>query len=556
MLDISKSAVKFSDSRLIAGLQPRGFRILILAALAVIACGIGLSLANLNISRPSVFVAGIVVVGIPAALYLMRGVSYEKAFVLMVLTLPLLYGLVLNLGGNFRITYVFAVLAFGLGLLQGKLRTFPKDPAILFLSAFVIYAVFSTALTFGIDTAGPKEAAGFRLSSLRSVIQAGQLFLMVMAFYVTINYVTSLERLRRFSNLIFWSTAAVTLYGGYDFFTALFDLPFFSVIYDLSYYAGGGDSPSFSVGDVTLPRPRSTLGEPLDLSIFLLFGIPYSIASLASEKSPALKVVKIGFILLGCLLFMVANSRASLLAIPVIVALILWLAPSHVARFKMLLSGVLVYLLVALVIFPLAGGNGDVRSPVGFFTERMVSLKNIGANLREEPGGQSIGRGYSKPFTVFREHPIFGVGLGNYPFYYSELVDSPVVVLATTFSLYFRLLTELGIVGTSIFLMFVSTILWRLLRVIKRSSDRMLRSIAIATLIAIVGVMIARVGLDGLYTDSYIWVMLGAGAAIPLLANRNQQWGAPRPGAATDEGNTLSLIGRPDDISSSTAGAE
>jgi hypothetical protein len=556
LLDITKGTRKYLDSRLIVGFRTWGFRPLIWAVLAVVACGIGLTLANLNISRLSVFLVGIVVVGIPATLYLMRGVSYEKAFVLMVLTLPLLYGLVLNIGGNFRITYVFTVLAFVLGLTQGKLRTFPKEPAVLFLSAFVIYAVFSTALTFGIDTSGPKEAAGFRLSSLRSVIQAGQLLLMVMAFYVTINYVTSFERLRRFSNLVFWSTAAVTLYGGYDFFAALFDLPFFSVIYDLSYYAGGRDSPYFSVGGVSIPRPRSTLGEPLDLSIFLLFGIPYSIALLASERSASLRAVKICFILLGCILFIVSNSRASLLAIPVIFALMFWLAPSYVARLKMLLAGAVVYLVVALAIFPLAGGNGDVLSPIRFFAERMASLQNIGANLRGDLAGTSIGRGYNLPFSVFREHPVFGVGLGNYPFYYSELVGSPIIILATTFSLYFRLLTELGIIGTAIFLLFVSTALWRLLRVIKLSSDRMLRPFAVAALISIVGVMIARVGLDGLYTDSYIWVMLGVGVAIPWLANRGQESAVPKQRLATDPDIPAALIGRQVGIPSEPEGAK
>ena len=556
MLDITKGTRKCLDSRLIVGFRSWGYRPLIWAVGAVVACGIGLMLANLNITRLSVYLVGIVVVGIPAALYLMRGVSYEKAFVLMVLTLPLLYGLVLNIGGNFRITYVFAVLAFGLGLMQGKLRTFPKEPAVLFLSAFVIYAVFSTALTFGIDTSGPKEAAGFRLSSLRSVIQAGQLLLMVMAFYVTINYVTSLERLRRFSNLVFWSTAAVTLYGTYDFFTALYSLPFFSVIYDLSYYAGGSDGPIFTAGGMNIPRPRSTLGEPADLSTFLLFGIPYSIASLASERTASLRVVKICFIVLGCMLFAVANSRASLLAIPVIFALVLWLAPGYVARLKMLLAGAAVYLLVALALFPLAGGKGDVLLPIHFFAERMSSLQNIGANLRGEPGGASIGRGYALPLKVFREHPVFGVGLGNYPFYYSELSGSPVIVVASTFSLYFRLLTELGIIGTSLFLLFVVTTLWRLLRVIKRSSDRMLRPTAIAALISIVGVMIARVGLDGLYTDSYIWVMLGIGVAIPWLAYRGQESDVPEQWLATVPAIPAVLIGRQVVIPSDLEGAE
>lgn len=521
--------MKYLDSRPIAGFRRWGFRPMLWAALAVVIFGLGLvSLANISLPpRFSVVVVGVMVVGIPSALYFMRGVSYEKSVVVMVLTLPLLYGLVIEFGGNFRITYLFTVLAFGLGLWQGKLRTFPKSPALLFLSAFVIYAIFSTALTFGIDTSGPREAVGFRLSTLRSVIQAGQLILMVMALYVTINYITSFERLRRFSNLVFWSTAAVILYGTYDFLTALFGLPFFSVIYDLSYYAGGIDSPFFSAGGLTIPRPRSTLAEPLDFSIFLLFGIPFAIASLSFERSAALRVVKICFIFLGCLLFMVANSRSSLLALPVIAIAILWLAPGYAARLKLVLAAAVVYLLVAMVLFPLAGGKADVLFPVQYYQERMSSLKNIGANFRGEPEGRSIGRGYSIPLAIFREHPIMGMGLGNYPYYYSEYIDSPRIVLATPFSLYLRLLTELGIVGTSLFLLFVSATLWRLLRIIRRSyrgaSDRRLRPFAVAALIAIVGVMIARVGVDGLFTDSYLWVMLGVGIAIPWLANRGTE---------------------------------
>jgi O-antigen ligase len=346
-----------------------------------------------------------------------------------------------------------------------------------------------------------------------------------MGLYVTINYITSFERLNRFSNLVFWSTAALCLYGAYDFVTALFGLHFYSIIYDLSYYAGGIDSPYFSFGDVSIPRPRSTLGEPSNFADFLLFGIPFTIASLSLEKSTVLRIVKVGIVFLGCMLFVVANSRAALLAIPVIFIAVLWLAPSKIYRLRMLLALGVIYLLIAFVIFPMAGGEADALSPVHYYKERMASLTNIGANLRAEPEGASIGRGYSTPLGIFKDHPIWGVGLGNYPFYYTEFVGSDIIVMGSPFSLYFRLLTELGIVGTSLFLLFVATMLWRLLRFIisipRDSINLRLRPFALAALIAIIGVMIARVGLDGLCTDSHIWVMLGVGVVIPWLAKRS-----------------------------------
>jgi hypothetical protein len=429
---------------------------------------------------------------------------------------------VVDIGGAVRGTYVFTLLALALGLQQKKLRQIPKQLAIVLLSAFVLYALVSIGFTFGVDTSGTKEAdSGFRISPYRSVIQFGQLMLMVTAFYLTLNYVTSLDRLRRFSNLVFWSTAAVTLFGVYNFVTALYGLPFFSVSYNPGAYGGQADTGFFKFGSIVLPRPRSTLGEPLDLSIFLLFGIAFSVATLSSEKSPPLRWFKISIILLACLLFAVANARSSLLALLIVLPLVLWLARGYVARLRLLLIGAAIYSALALLLFPLAGGKGNILGPFEFYAERLSSVQYIGANIKGDPAGVPIGRGYSTPIRIFKEHPIFGVGIGNYPFYYSK--GHGQVLVASTFSLYLRLLTELGVVGTSFFLLFVGAILWRLFRVLESSFALGVRPFVVATIVAIVGVMIARIGLDGLYTDSYIWVMLGAGVAIPRLVQFYQR---------------------------------
>jgi O-antigen ligase len=501
---------------------------LIVLSIVVLGFMAGYSLASGRLGSSLVALVGILVVGIPAVLYLISGVSFRKAFVLMVLTLPLMSGFVIDIGGNLRVTYLFTVLAFAVALLQKDLRRLPTVPVIVLLSAFVLYAVASIGLTFGVDTSGPREAgSGFRVSSYRSIIQVGQLLLMVMAFYLTLNYIISLERLRRFFNLVFWSTAAVTLYGVYDFFTALYGLPFFKVVYDKGYYAGGAGSPSIVFGGVYLPRPRSTFVEPIDLSIFLLFGISYSVAALSSERSIRLRWLKMSFIVLGCLLFAAANARSSLLAMPIVLPLVLWLTRGYVARLRLLLIGAAFYLAVALLLFPLAGGKGNILGPLDFYRARVMSITSIGANLKGAPAGGPIGRNYAVPLRIFREHPIFGVGMGNYPFYYTQAdpdysQGQSLVQVASTFSLYLRLLTELGVVGTSIFLLFVGAILWRLFRVLKSSVELKLRPFATATIVTIVGVMIAKVGVDGLYTDSWLWVTLAVGVAIPHLVRHYQ----------------------------------
>jgi len=335
---------------------------------------------------------------------------------------------------------------------------------------------------------------------------------------VAFNYLDSLEKLRRLFNLVFWSTALITLYGIYDFAAALFDLPFFSVIYDTGYYAGGADSPSFTVGGISLPRPRSTLGEPLDLSIFLLFGIPFSLAALSTDKREPGNWWKKGVVGLEILLFFVTNARSSLIALLGVLPLSLFIGGGAYRR-QLFLWGSGAYLAIALVLLPLAGGDFNLLSPFTFYQERLRSVTYLAAALEgnSEARGQ-IGRPYTRQLEVFKENPILGVGFGNYPFYASE--KGALIRLQTTFSMYLRLLTELGLLGTALFLLFVVRILWLLYKVITRIPNSSLAPFARAALLSTIGVMIARVGLDGLNTDSYMWVMLATGLAITQLSRR------------------------------------
>ena len=285
------------------------------------------------------------------------------------------------------------------------------------------------------------------------------------------------------------------------------------------YCAGGAaDNPFVTIGGISLPRPRSTLGEPLDLSIFLLFGISFSLAALSTEKKGIGHWWKKGVVGLEILLFFVANARSSLIALLVVLPLSLFIGGGAYRR-QLLLWGSGVYLTIALVLLPLAGGDFNLLSPFTFYQERLQSVTYLAAALEGVPGAQGqIGRGYTRQLEVFKENPILGVGFGNYPFYASE--RGALVRLQSTFSMYLRLLTELGLLGTALFLLFVGRILWLLYKVITRMPNSSLAPFARAALLSTIGVMIARVGLDGLNTDSYMWVMLGTGLAIAQLSRR------------------------------------
>jgi len=499
---------------------PTAFRLVWLLSAVILGAGIGRLAASGSFASHLVLLAGSFA-GIPVFLYLAKGLSYEKAVVMMVLALPLMAGFVIDIGGYLRVPYLFTILAFCLCLYQMKLRKLPQGLTFQLLFVFVFYALASTAFTLWIDFSRPiEEGWGFRLSPFRSFIQAGQLILMLMSFYLTVNYATSLDRIKRIFNFVFWSTVIVLLYGIYDFLAALYDLPFLKIVSDMGYYQGGIDTPAIGFGGVTLPRPRSTFLEPIELSLFLLFGIPYSIAAIFCERSKLLRRVKVIFTFFSILLFFAASSRSSLIALLVVLPLFLFLIRSHVVRLHAILLMLVAYLSVAFILLPLAGGQGSLMLPITFYQERLASVLYYMDNLRREDAvaHAKIGREYSGPVNVFQKNPTLGVGLGNFSFYVG---GSAPVDMHSTNNMYLRLLIELGIVGTSFFLLFLGRVLWVLFKFLWRSSNSTLRPFALASFIAIVGVMIAIGATEGLYTHSYLWVMFAMGVAVVRVAGSN-----------------------------------
>ena len=190
------------------------------------------------------------------------------------------------------------------------------------------------------------------------------------------------------------------------------------------------------------------------------------------------------------------------------------------ARLHAILLMLVAYLSVAFILLPLAGGQGSLMLPITFYQERLASVSYYLDNLQRGDAAThaQIGRGYSVPVNVFQKNPILGVGLGNYSFYVGE---SGAVDLQSTHNMYLRLLVELGIVGTSFYLLFLGRVLWLLFKFLRRSSNSSLRPFALASIVAIVGVMIAIGATEGLYTHSYLWVMFAMGVAVLRVAGSN-----------------------------------
>lgn len=129
---------------------------------------------------------------------------------------------------------------------------------------------------------------------------------------------------------------------------------------------------------------------------------------------------------------------------------------------------------------------------------------------------------------IFNQYPWLGVGLGNVGFFFLQkapalgwtsyeilAVLNEQVFLPNTKSLFVRLLAETGLVGFSVFTLFLYS-LWRSSRLLSTSASSLLRLIGLAGQFA----LLAFIG-EGFSIDSfampYLWVVTGLISASALI---------------------------------------
>ena len=501
-------------SRNLGTISRRSGQRLSIHAVALVVIGIVLLLlgwyairsANLDIQleiSPGVAIVGSAALG-AAAIYLLSKFTIERIIFLMVLTLPLVSALIIDIGGSIRVNYILALLAVFVGLYTRRLHFPFKGWTLTFLIGFVVYAVFSASYTLWLPDFTAVTNVGFRGLPIRSVIQSGQLVLMVLVFYLVLNYATSTERLSRLCNVIFWSLVLVVGYSTYEFLTVAYGLPFFGLETSSTYDFHVATIEREFVG-ISIPRPHATFPEPIDLAGYLVFAIPFAIVANGAARTALNRLLRTGLLVGSAALFIVVNSRAGFVAAAGAIPLVLLLAPGARIKVQLLMVVIAMFLIVGFILFPLLGASVGFSRPVAYFKadyQTLISLQDRGFN--------------EEAVRVFKIRPATGVGIGNYPFYIKrpETLSGGV---STTGSLYLRLLAELGLIGTVLFCAFVLSILVGLVFVVRQSRDIRLRRLGFAALVAIVGLLLVKAGTVGIFSESHMWVAFAMGLAVVRL---------------------------------------
>lgn len=129
--------------------------------------------------------------------------------------------------------------------------------------------------------------------------------------------------------------------------------------------------------------------------------------------------------------------------------------------------------------------------------------------------------------SMFKEHPLMGVGFGNYGYLYNQYrpQGTPALdIYVRAHNQYLEILAELGIVGLTSLLIVVAQVMWLIYRVIRFGQDSYTISLAIA-LFAALTALGAHGYFLGIFLHNYFWVVLGLTFAACRLALAEERLG-------------------------------
>ena len=457
---------------------------------------------------------------------------YRSFAVLTIVSVSLGYAFLMKFGFYWRITYVLALMTLLATALSDVKFSIPRSTTFKYLGIFFAYSIFSMVWTFKAPYLGMRIEGGMLHGlTVRTLIQNFQLFLMMFIFYVTFDYCRDQVRFRKILYLFKIATFVAICYAGYMMVCLYFrNIPLLNVGGLLSGESSGTPyriacENRWGAGG-PICRAQGYFGEPAWLASYLLAAVPLLCAEIFQAGKKALSSLDLSLLVASLFMLILTASQGALF----IAALaIVWLCLIF-RRTKILLviSGVTLAAVlplglliksteqpsVSLVSTEMAQSvAGEYRS--GKARESIIDRSyDAISRIFSNKGSSNINRRSSTWIVymdIFYQHWIFGVGLGNAPFWFETDIVEPL-------NMYIRILVELGVIGLFIYLRLILDLTWRLYKLFRlRNQNREIFLYAIFSMVALWATLAQRMTYDALTNDPLVWVVVGVAAAVPYL---------------------------------------
>ena len=262
-------------------------------------------------------------------------------------------------------------------------------------------------------------------------------------------------------------------------------------------------------------RLAGPIGDANFFAQIMIVLIPLAINRMMNERKRLLKLVA-AFALTVCLLTIIFTfSRGAFLALGVTAFFL-------IVSFKPKKRYLAIAFVIAMVALPFLPDAYKQR------INTMVDLiPGIGRGVQTDVAFRGRASEAKVAIMMFADHPLLGVGIGNYPVHYQEysrLVNmDPRLMNRSAHNLYLQIAAETGIFGLLVFFF----ILYRLFIGLRQArkgfeaAERMESAhLTRAFTIAMLGYFVAAVFLHSAY-PKFLWLLIGIALALPQAA-RNE----------------------------------
>lgn len=291
--------------------------------------------------------------------------------------------------------------------------------------------------------------------------------------------------------------------------------------YDNVYW-GFGEWDQSSTGEVTNRRATGPYGNPNAYAQVLVMLVPLALDRLWHEKELGFRLLA-GWALLVCVLtILFTYSRNGFITLLFTIGLLFF-----IRRPRVLSAVALVVLAFAVIPF----------LPVSYIERITTLFQFTSSNSPEQISDVSFRGRLSEniaAWRMFQDNPLFGVGLDNfqvnYQNYSRQIGLDERRVERTPASFYLELLSEQGLIGTLVFMLFMVIVfrnLWKAGRLFQSLDMKNETYITLAFLSGLAGYMVFYISKNSAYPNVF-WILLGIAFSIPQVAENSLDSSKPR----------------------------
>jgi len=383
----------------------------------------------------------------------------------------------------------------------------PRGDAILILLAFYAVVLFGSSL----HAINPGLADEKLFEHVKCLV----------LFALVVNLARSHTTLKRAVWAILIAGAALSTISAYQVLTSS---------YGWDFGGFGRIKVAQIVGDLRQPRIAGAFADPNFYAQVLIPLVPLALYRFLDTSSRRWKLLG-AYCIAACLVALVFTySRGGILALGVVLGLILIIQKP---KLKHCVVGFILILLLLLLVPP------QFQQRLGTLSQFMADEESPIVDTDSSFQQRSLLMRVA--WDIWRDHPFFGVGAGNYSEYYLEYAEQIGATVDSyenfdqqrfPHSLYLEMAAETGLVGLLLFGAILLTAClkgWHAAHLFRKSGDLKSSRLVMSLLVGIAGYLTTSIFLHAHYLR-HLWLLLALLAAsshIAIKAASNRKCGEP-----------------------------